>query len=67
VVVQLQTRLHTVILLKLDKAKATAFGCFLLVGCDAHRDWIDFGEVGGDGFDVGGEGQVSYIYQYVFV
>lgn len=66
VVIQFQTCLHAIKLLKLDKAKATACGGFVLVGCDAHGDGVDFGEVGGDGFDAGGEWEVSCIYQYFF-
>lgn len=57
--IQFQTRLHTVKLLKLDETKTTALGGFLLVGCDAHRKGLDFGKVLCYGFGGGGEGEIS--------
>lgn len=44
-VIELEAGLHAIELLKFDKAKSSAFGVIFLLGCDAHGDGGDFGEM----------------------
>ena len=59
--IQLQTSLHPIKGLEFDKPKTAAFLAILFVGCDAHGDGCDFGEVCCYAFACCGVGEVSYI------
>lgn len=59
--IQLQTRLHAIKVLELDKGEAAAFGGFVFFGCDANQGGRVFDEVGFYGVGVGGVGEVSFI------
>lgn len=44
--IQFKTGLHAIKSLEFDEAETAAFVAILLVGCNAHGDGCDFGEVG---------------------
>lgn len=63
--IQLEAGLHSIKGLEFDEAKTAAFFVVvLLVGCDAHGDGGDFGEVCCYRFCGGGVGEVSFFYYY---
>lgn len=59
-VVQLKAGLHAVVVVELDEGEAAAFAGGFFLGCDADEGWGVLFEVLGEGFVVGGVGQVAF-------
>jgi hypothetical protein len=67
VVVQLETGLHAVVVVKLDEGKAAAFGGVFFLRGDADCGRRVLLEVLGQGLVVGGVGKVACICEYIWL